>query len=188
MNVLGLVMNEGFLVSDFLCRSNSNKVSFSENWGDLYNLIFSSLLYFNKGPIRVLELGVSFFGEGSGHAFSKMPWVERYTGVDCVPLANQLPNGHVFIRENVDTYACIEKVSLYAPFDLMIHDAAHYPQTQIFFLKEYFRLLKKPGVMLVENVADPKFIQQSLNDKNLCFLDVPPHDGWPSRGILKINF
>jgi len=182
------------LPSDYLYRSKSSKVchatfgGFGENWGYLYDLIFSSLLYLNKGPIRVLELGVSFFGEGSGHAFSQMPWIEKYVGVDFYPLSSPILNDHVFIQENVDTQKCIQKVSQYAPFDLMIHDADHMPETQIFFLREYAHLLKRPGIMLVENVIKPETVLGRVNDSSLCLIDVPPRLGWQTKGILKINF
>ncbi|MDE0401688.1 MAG: hypothetical protein OXL96_28165 [Candidatus Poribacteria bacterium] len=189
------------LPSDYFYEQGSIKTSKTymgncfencENWGYLYDILISSLLFFKGTPLNVLEIGVSLFGEkSSAHAFSKMPYVGQYVGVDVQPLVGELENNHVFIRENSDTYECLNKVQPYAPFDLMIHDGDHTPPSQTFFLKEYRSLLNLPGIMVVENIIDDSvgnMIAADLRDESIHFINVPPRRNWGQRGILKVNF
>jgi len=163
-----------------------------ENWGYLYDILISSLLYFKGAPLTILEIGVTQFGDfSSAYAFSKMPYVGRYVAVDIAPLEKPLENDHVFINDDSNRYECVEKVRPYAPFDLMIHDADHTAHSQTFFLREYRSLLNLPGVMLVENLKSEREgnrIAGELKDGSIHFINVPPRRNWAQRGILKVNF
>ena len=174
--------------SEYLAECDSLKISDTENFSNVYDLIIPSLVQLAHGAIKVLELGVSEFGEGSGHAFSRMPYIEKYVGVDIQPILTPFPNRGTFIQGDCDSQECVDSIKPYAPFHLIIHDAEHSAQSQVNFFQAYIDLLGKPGVMIVENVYDYQPVLSSLNDPTLHILEVPPVRSQYSRCLLKFNF
>ena len=174
--------------STYLLESDTRKISREENFADVYDLIIPSLVQLKRSPITVLELGVSEFGEGSGHAFSRMPFVERFVGVDTEPIVTPFSARGTFIQADCDTHTCMDAIKPYAPFNLMIHDAEHSARSQVHFLKVYTTFLDTPGIMLVENVFDYAPVLAELNDPSLHILEVPPVRSQYSRCLLKFNF
>ena len=186
------------LASDYFFRSGTTKVpnrlgelKDTENWGFLYDLIFAGLLHFNRDGLRVLELGISSyanaFGEGSGHAFANMPWVDFFVGTDVLPLYNPLPEGHLFFQVDCNEQESIDILAPYSPFNLIIQDSDHRTESQIFFFKKYRDLLNKPGIMLVENVPEPEKVIEEVGDSSLHIVKVPYLCTWATQGVMKIN-
>ena len=83
--------------SVYLTESNSDKTGVRHNYTNLYDWLFASLLFQNgMKPIRVLEIGGAMFGERSGHAFAKMPFVEKFVGLDVHPIQEDFGEKGVF--------------------------------------------------------------------------------------------
>jgi hypothetical protein len=159
----------------------------------MYDLIFSALLHETGAqPLRVLELGVSLFGEGSGHAFSRMPCVEKFVGVDLMPLKQAFGGCGVFIQgEAYDARETRKQVEKHGPFHLLIDDGSHLLADQITFFQRYVRLCATPSVMVCEDVHanHVQKILMALNDKTLQVVSVPDLYGLNySNMLIKSNF
>ena len=177
------------LPSWYFSRSQSNKTSREHYFGYVYDTIFLALVALKKSPLKVLELGVSYFGEGSGHAFSKMPYVGQFVGVDINPIVSAFENGNVFLQKNTDTMDCINTLKEYAPFDLIIHDANHTVESQIYFFKQYSQLLASPGYMVCEDMQEVDHVVLSVDDDQIHKVEVPPMYspyGW-TKLLVKAN-
>lgn len=172
-------------VSEYFSEVNTDKLSIPHNYGYLYDIFFMGLLYKKGTPLNVLEIGVSAFGNGSGHAFSQMPFVEKFVGVDIQPLSHNFGGNGVFI--NTDAYSIdrINEIKRHGPFNLLIDDGSHLPHDQITFFKEYLDLCESPGILFCEDVRlhNMTEILGKLSDKTIHVVQVPDtyalefHDG-----------
>ena len=140
--------------SDFLLESKTDKILPAGNYGGFYDLLIFALHFINKKPIRVLEVGVTSYGEGSGHAFSKMPFIEKFVGVDTDPIISSFSEEGVFIQADAYCEETIKNLSGHGPFHLIIDDGSHHVKDQIFFLKNYKKLLAIPGILVCEDVFE----------------------------------
>ncbi len=148
------------LPSEYFAETDSDKTDYFHRYGDMYDLIFNSLLHLNAEPIRVLEIGVTRFGEGSGHAFCEMPYVEQFVGVDKSPLTKDLNGNGIFIKADAYVEPILDQLKQHAPFHLMIDDGLHQPYSWNYFLEHYRQFLATPGVMVVEDVYDRERIAE----------------------------
>ena len=139
-----------------LRASYSDKIKPESAYGDFYDIAVASLLTFHNQPLRILELGVSRFGKGSGHAFCELPYVETVVGVDTVDLGTPFGEKGVFIKGDAYTDEIVVSVSKYAPFDLIIDDCVHLPPNQKIMFEKYYPLLNIPGIMTSEDISDEK--------------------------------
>lgn len=178
------------LPSDYLKNSASSKVSTESYLGHLYDLIIPFLYMRNNGPLNVLELGVSEFGIGSGHAFSEMPYVDVFVGVDVVPIVSNFSEKGIFIHADCHSEKCFIQLYPYTPFNLIIHDAVHSASSQIFFFQQYFSLLDTPGVMFCEDIVNgnEQHILKKLNDPSIHLFEVPPVGGVYSKCLVKFKY
>ena len=170
--------------SAYLQDTRSLKISNFQNLGSLYNLVICSLLMTKGEPLNICELGVTYFGHGSGHAFSEMEYVSKYVGVDIEPVENRF--GGIFVLADVDSLECVEELRKHAPFDLIIHDADHHPETQIYFFQNYHNLFgEHGGIMMCEDVFHPDVVLSALNDNSIHVMEVPPIYSAYSTVLLK---
>lgn len=168
-------------------RHNFGYLSIRHDYSFLYDTIILSLVALKQSPLKVLELGVSMYGYGSGHAFSEMPYVGKFVGVDIAEPVTSLGNGNIFVHADTDTMDCINKLKFHAPFDLIVHDANHTPESQIFFFQNYSRLLAKPGYMVCEDVEESDRVLRVVKDSNMHLINVPPVEKNFGTCLVKFN-
>lgn len=142
-------------------------------YGEFYDFVFASLIGMGVSRVRVLEIGVSVFGEGSGHAWSRLPNIE-FVGVDIEPIKVPFSNGGRFIQGDAYSREMIEKLrSQFAPFHLVIDDGTHTLDDQQFFFENYTALCATPSIMICEDVHNAIFngsYFQRLQAINLSFI------------------
>jgi len=143
--------------SEYLGETNTDKIgSPYHDYGPVYNLLISSLVIYNGGPINILEIGVSRFGFGSGHAFCNMPYVEKFVGVDIKPLRKPFCSGFggkgVFFQGDAYTEEMVERVKPEGPFHLLIDDGDHCIASQKKFFEFYLEVFAIPSVIYCEDM------------------------------------
>ena len=164
------------LPSAYLDESNSDKTGARHDYGSLYDWLFSSLLFQNgMQPIRVLEIGVTRFGEGSGHAFSKMPFVEKFVGLDKNPIREDFGEKGVFLNVDAYTQHGVQAAARYAPYHLLIDDAKHTHDQQVAFFSMYTPLCATPSVMICEDVPKMTIAKRlkAIRDPSLLHIRAP---------------
>lgn len=129
-----------------------------EVFTDKYDLGYIDEFYEDLfSPIRhsvtnLLEIGIKNGG-------SMLLWKEYFsnatvTGID-IHSTDNLKNKERIIQIIEDAYSK-STVSKFEEnfFDVIIDDGPHTTESQIFFLKEYFKLLKPGGIMILEDIID----------------------------------
>ena len=141
------------LPSDYLAESKSDKTNTFHRYGNFYDMLITSLYYMNHhAPLKALEIGVSRFGEGSGHAFCKMPQVAQFVGIDTEPLAIPFNDKGVFLQGDAYADAMLDRVAEYAPFHLLIDDGHHSQPSWDYFINHYMQFIATPGALVVEDI------------------------------------
>ena len=162
--------------SAYLNESNSDKTGVRHDYGNLYDWLFSSLLFQNgMQPIRVLEIGVTLFGEGSGHAFAKMPFVEKFVGLDKNPIQEDFGEKGVFLKVDAYTEQGLQAAACHGPYHLLIDDAEHIHDQQVAFFRMYTSLCAIPGIMVCEDVPRMTIGKRlkAIKDPSLLHVRVP---------------
>lgn len=166
-------------VGKILLTGTSDKNT-THQYGIVYDLIFNSqYLKFNR-PLKVLEIGVSLFGEGSVGPFSNISYVEKYVGLDNQIYKGSIPNDKVtlYAGSEYDAYTkdmidmLIEKEGM---FDIIIDDGPHTWESQEYFLRNYYSLLNEGGVLVCEDILENYcmnlfYLKKQLN--NMHILDL----------------
>lgn len=145
-------------VSGLLSKSSSDKNT-SHKYGPIYDLVFNTQYIKFGRNLNVLEIGITQFGEGSAECLSKIPFIEKYVGVDIKPYRGN------FSSENVKLYSGPEYdaytlnvmndiMEKEGKFDIIIDDGPHTWESQKWFLKNYFSLLNQGGVLLCEDIQE----------------------------------
>lgn len=119
----------------------------------LYELILSR---FRKTPnLRILEIGVQF-GNSIRTWLEWFPSASIY-GIDAVSNNVTFPNPNVtFIIGNAYSDGIVNGL---AQFDIIIDDGSHTIDDQTWFVHNYALLLKKGGLLIVEDVETRDTIQ-----------------------------
>lgn len=162
--------------SAYFDESNSDKTGVRHDYGNLYDSLFASLLFQNgMQPIRVLEIGVTMFGEGSGHAFAKMPFVEKFVGLDVNPIQEDFGEKGVFLNVDAYTEQGVQSAARYGPYHLLIDDAEHIHNQQVAFFTMYTSLCATPGVMVCEDVPKLTIAKRlkAIKDPSILHVRVP---------------
>ena len=72
--------------------------TYGHQYGNLYNMVFNDL-YVKKGrKLRILEVGVSYFGAGSLEAYQQLDSIEKVVGIDMLPYPGKLTDKGEFHR------------------------------------------------------------------------------------------
>ena len=160
------------LPTQYLSEVSTDKLNY-HSYGNFYNMIFSSLYALNdRKSIRVLEIGVSKNGIGSGHAYSRMPYVEKFVGVDIKGLQTPFDNGGTFILADAYDSLGFSSVSKHGPFHLIIDDSTHKDREFRLFFKMYRALLADPGYMVYEDINIHEIENRSLIAINELDIDI----------------
>ena len=126
---------------------------------NFYN-IYLPLLYFYGGePISVLEIGCTLNlnqygdGHGSSHAFSRLPFVKEYVGIDVSPPQYDFGEKATYIEGDGYSENTIQKIrELNKKFHLIIDDANHHVSSQTKFFKLYEQFSAVNSIMVLEDV------------------------------------
>ena len=167
-------------ISEKLKQTTSDKEAENgHSYGTLYDLIFDAVYQRQGRTLRVCEIGVSFFGEGSLKAFQELPIVAEVVGIDLLDYAGHIAPHTTFHKvDDAYTHKTIHMLKQqHEPFDIIIDDGSHDPEHQQFFVKYYYDLLTDGGCLICEDVYDPEFFKR-MCDEAECF----GFDGWANRG------
>ena len=146
-------------VKQTLEDSNSDKeASNGHKYGIFYDMLFNSVVLKQRRKIKVCEIGVSLFGEGSLHAFSKLDIIESIVGIDTQPNLYELPNKAVFYQCDAYNKDTIDMIKAHHDnFDIIIDDGSHTPEDQKFFINNYYQIISTGGYLVCEDVYDERF-------------------------------
>ena len=158
---------KGGPLSEKLKQTTSDKeTKDGHRYGTLYDFIFDAV-YQRKGrQLRICEIGVSFFGEGSLKAFQELPIISEVVGIDILDYEGHLAP-HTTFHKVDDAYTHKTRHMLkqhHAPFDIIIDDGSHHPPHQEFFLKFYGDLLSEGGYLICEDVYDTEFFKRMCTE------------------------
>ena len=160
-------------IKDLLMASTSDKQS-GHRYGFLYDLLFSKVYHEKKNQLRVLEIGVSEWGDGSLKAFSESEMVSEVVGVDIHAYTGKLSDNMTFYKMDAYARGAIDQLAVKEKFfDIIIDDGSHTYEHQTFFLENYDALLNDGGLLICEDVTYLQVItEQGERD------DVFVFDGW----------
>ncbi len=176
--------------SNYLKASASDKTVSAHDYSDLYDFIFIALLAIVEVPIRILEIGVSRFGEGSGHAFSQMPFVEKFVGLDILPLTSEFGEKGTFLQVDAYTAEGVAAAKEHGPYHLIIDDGDHHDEQQNVFFTLYSALCAEPSIMVCEDVRISRLYTrlQAIGDPRLLVVQVPAHHPQTDNiALVKLN-
>jgi hypothetical protein len=152
-------MNHSYCdVGNILLNGSTDKNTVHQ-YGISYNLIFNSQYLKLNRSLKVLEIGISMFGEGSVGPFSEISYVEKYVGLDNQTYRGTIPNDKVklYAGPEYDAYSPAmldmlkEKEGL---FDIIIDDGPHSWPSQDWFFRNYYSLLNEGGVLVCEDIHE----------------------------------
>ena len=160
---------------DIFLKHEVDKATF-HHYTLFYELIISHLWSTFKRPITLLELGVE---QGiSMQAFSELPQIGKYIGVDTQPPALEEPEKATFHHLNAYDDSTVEALKFEGPYDLIIDDASHQEEDMCYFFEKYTTLCR-PGGFLVYEDLDPSWESiHNLPEKGVKFFDC-----WLSRRL-----
>ena len=160
-------------IKELLIESNSDKQS-GHRYGFVYDLLFTKVFHAKGERLKVLELGVSEFGEGSLKAYASSEMVDVVVGVDIVSYVGEMHENMRFHQRDAytkETLRFLEDTE--GTFDLIIDDGTHTYEDQTFFLDNYVKLLNDGGFLICEDINFLELINdQSSRDDVFIF------DGW----------
>lgn len=129
----------------------------------------------SQAPFRMLEVGVQRGG-------SMLGWCKSFPnatviGVDCMKQANiNLPNYKEIIT-NAYTDEFLEMIPA-GSLDFLVEDGSHAYNDLLFVCKNYTKLLKKGGILVIEDIPDmtwvPKLQKAFPSDTQVQVLDLRP--------------
>jgi hypothetical protein len=181
-------------ISVLLNASNSDKNTLHK-YGIAYDLIFNSQYMKKCEPLKVLEIGVSLFGDGSAKPISKSELVGKYVGIDVdvyhgTGLNDKvtLHTGQAFDGYKRTTLEFLEKE--HGKFDIIIDDGPHTWESQEWFLHNYHDLLVDGGVLLCEDINQAFYahLHQLVDKLNLYVLDLRMNANPHHNEIIAIRY
>lgn len=130
-----------------------------------------ALAYTSKTPFNMLEVGI--YKGGSILAWCKAFPNATVIGVDCQKTVSiNLPN----FKESITNAYCEEFLELIPANsqDFIIDDGSHAYNDLIFVCENYHKLLKKGGVLVLEDIPNINWIPKlrALGTKNGCICEV----------------
>lgn len=165
-------------IKDLLIDSNSDKQS-GHRYGFIYDLLFTKVFTKKGAGLRVLEIGVSAYGDGSLGAYAESDMVQHVVGVDVEPYRGTLTDKmrfHKIDAYSKETVAYLKQIE--GTFDIIIDDGTHAHPHQEFFLEHYTDLLSADGLLVCEDVSSVKLITEQCKREDVFFMD-----GWGNREV-----
>ena len=165
-------------VVEALAKTSDKESDKGHKYGKMYDLILNAIAMKVNRKLRICEIGVSFYGEGSLKAFSELDIIESVVGVDVIPYAPALPENATFLLSDAYSLETVRMLSeTHQKFDLIIDDGSHNSKDQEFFIKHYGQLLSEHGKLVCEDVHDANFFKRMCRDEG-CY----GFDGWSNIG------
>ena len=154
-------------------ETNSDK-QISHRYGFFYDLLFTKVFKDRGEKLKVLELGVSEYGEGSLKAFAESDMVDLAVGVDINNYVGEMLENMRFHRLDAYTKHAIRSLEdKEGEFDIIIDDGSHTYEHQTFFLDNYTKLLREHGLLVCEDVSLIQVINEQCARDDVFFFD-----GW----------
>lgn len=182
-------------ISDLLDKSTSDKNT-THKYGVVYDLIFNSQYLKFGRKLKVLEIGVTMFGDGSAACLSQIPFVEKYVGVDNKPFESSLNYNNVTLYTGLDYDAYSNKTLDFlekkeGKFDIIIDDGPHTWDSQKWFLRNYYELLNSGGVLICEDIQE-FYLKHNLKlltkELDLYVLDLRVNSNKDSNEIIALRY
>jgi hypothetical protein len=142
-----------------ILKSSSTDKNTTHQYGISYDLVFNSQYLKLNRPLKVLEIGISLFGEGSVGPLSSISYIEKYIGIDNQVYTGIISNDKItlYAGPQYDAYTegmikSIEEKE--GKFDIIIDDGPHTWPSQEWFFKNYYSLLNDGGVLMCEDIHE----------------------------------
>jgi len=142
-----------------ILKNGSTDKNTTHQYGITYDLVFNSQYLKLNRPLRVLEIGISLFGDGSVGPLSSVPYIEKYVGLDNKKYTGNIPNDKItlYTGPEYDAYT-FDMIKLLeekeGKFDVIIDDGPHTWSSQDWFFRNYYSLLNKGGVLMCEDIHE----------------------------------
>ena len=140
-------------IKDLLMDTNSDKQS-GHRYGFFYDLLFSRVYLQKKRRLKILEIGVSEYGDGSLKAYAQSEMVSAVVGLDIKDYTGELLDNMTFYQLHAYSEGTIEVIKeKEGKFDIIIDDGSHTYEHQTFFFDNYGKLLNAGGFLICEDVS-----------------------------------
>lgn len=141
------------MISEILNKYDTDK-GWHHRYGQAYDHIFSH--YDKNASLNILEVGTQKGG-------SLLAWKEYFpnanvTGVDIVDVVPDKYRLDTVTRLIAD----IKDVRFEKDFDIVIDDGSHYLADVVYVISQYIVKLNKGGVLVIEDVRNPKLLKQVI--------------------------
>lgn len=140
-------------ISEILATYETDKVN-GHCYGEAYDELFST--FDKEAPLNILEVGTQKGG-------SLCAWQDYFpnakvTGIDIIDVVKP-----EYRRESI-TYIVkdVKEVVLSDDYDIIIDDGSHLLRDALHVVNNFYPLLKKGGVMIIEDVQNPPLWKQSM--------------------------
>jgi hypothetical protein len=181
-------------IGEILYKGSTDKNT-THRYGISYDLIFNSQYLKQNRPLRILEIGISLFGDGSVGSLSEIDYIEKYVGLDIKPYNGMYPNDKITIYAGpeYDAYK-LEMINMLqekeGKFDIIIDDGPHTWESQQWFFENYYSLLNEGGVLLCEDIHGQHYNQlQQLSKKlKLYILDLRMNNNPNGDEIIALRY
>jgi hypothetical protein len=181
-------------IGEILLKSSTDKNT-SHRYGVTYDLVFNSQYLKLNRPLKVLEIGVSLFGDGSVGPLSEISYVEKYVGIDNKQYTGVTPNNKVAIYAGPE-YDAYKKETIQfieekeGKFDIIIDDGPHTWESQKWFFENYYDLLNEDGVLLCEDIHQSFYNELQILSKKLKLyvLDLRANNNPNGDEIIALRF
>jgi hypothetical protein len=181
-------------VGEILLKSSTDKNT-THRYGISYDLVFNSQYLKLNRPLKILEIGVSLFGDGSVGPLSEIDYIEKYVGIDNKTyVGNNLNNkvkiyaGPEYDAYKKETIELIENNE--GKFDIIIDDGPHSWESQEWFFENYYDLLNENGVLLCEDIHESNYnnLQVLTKKLDLYVLDLRANNNPNGDEIIALRF
>lgn len=181
-------------IGEILLKSSTDKNT-THKYGVTYDLVFNSQYLKLKRPLKILEIGISLFGDGSVGPLSEIGYVEKYVGIDNKQYTGFIPSSKVAIYAGPE-YDAYKKETIQliqekeGKFDIIIDDGPHTWDSQKWFFENYYDLLNEDGVLLCEDIHQSNYehLQQLSKKLNLYILDLRANNNPNGDEIIALRF
>jgi len=180
-------LNE-ILLNSFTDKNTTHK------YGNIYDLVFNTQFFKLNRPLKILEIGVSNFGDGSAKSLSNIDYVAKYVGIDNVPYRGKI-NDKVKLYTGSEYDAYTNKMidiikENEGKFDIIIDDGPHTWKSQKWFFENYYDLLNEGGVLFCEDIHESNYnnLKELTKTLNLYVLDLRLNSNINGDEIIALRY
>lgn len=143
-------------LNEISVKNGTDQGTLGHQYMGLFHLLFRDYKRRNAPheiAVRILEIGWQW-------GFSAKSWVEYFQnaivhGIDIIDNNSPIEGAELFIG---DAYNEAIFFRLLPAYDIIIDDDSHFPETQVWFLQHYHKILAPGGIMIVEDVLHKETI------------------------------